>query len=366
MQIILNLKDGFTFDEANLKTHIDLIEEKAHPYVYDCDVPDVEYIETNLVSMDSIVWASSSDEDESSRIQLPRLANNVKAPAIREDIMTFGFSLANVPILLERLNDGRYLILDGRTRLQTLKEIGVTNIIAGIFEPMSKKDRLIFGVKMNNINKPFGEASFPDIKNAMLTLAKDGHITGDLDSEIVDSVLENLSAMSHKLLPQQQNLIINEVIETKTGVERLRSFPDGKGAKDTLIGMGIVDTPITKNYTISTYIEKTASAIKRKVFMHKDDDVSDVHFYVQGGVLDAKDPVNAWKKGPESFKDRFDDWVADFARAYLRIDINSVSFKNYQSEHSIDDLPQVKIVGAIPQVKSLSNEIPMDKIFKYK
>ena len=66
------------------------------------------------------------------------------------------------------------------------------------------------------------------------------------------------------------------------------------------------------------------------------------------------------------FKDRFDDWVADFARAYLRIDINSVSFKNYQSEHSIDDLPQVKIVGAIPQVKSLSNTIPMDKIFKYK
>ena len=100
--------------------------------------------------------------------------------------------------------------------------------------------------------------------------------------------------------------------------------------------------------------------------MHKDDGVSDVHFYVQGGVLDAKDPVNAWEKGPKSFKERFDNWVAEFARAYLRIDINSDSFKEYQSKYSINDLPQVKIVGAIPQVKSLSNEIPMDKIFKYK
>ncbi len=369
MLTTITIKDGFTFNETHLKTHNKLIEKKAHPYVYDCDIPKVTYIDTILIDIKDVIF------DSVNRIQKPRLVNNVKQPAIKKDIEDFGFSLSNTPILVEKLSNGKYELLDGRTRFDILKGLGVTNIIAGTFEPMSTSDRLLFGVKMNNINKPFGEASFPDIKNALLNLVESGKIDGKTRTEIVESTQKYLNAMSHKLLPQQISLAINEVVDKKTGsAEEVKSFPEGKGADDALTQMGIVDTPFIKNFTVSTYIEKTLSAIIRKVEDPKNKDAIELHFFAHGSVLDANDPATAWLKGPKKLKDNLDNWVARLCKAYLRIDITKEHFKDYQSKYSVEDGPVAKVIGAIPMVKSLEKPlmgssqepIPMDKIYKFK
>ena len=83
-----------------------------------------------------------------------------------------------------------------------------------------------------------------------------------------------------------------------------------------------------------------------------DKTVTEIRFIMQIGVPNARDPEGTWIKDAAGFKKRF----TSFENKISDIRFNGVR---------IDD-SRIKIYGAIPQVRSLADKYPMDRIYVYK
>lgn len=334
-EIYVNLKKVNIFTKEHLETLINLRVLSAHPHIYGTKTPKgVKYIETIIINTSEI------DDNNKEFAQLARVGMNPEFKSISNDIKENGYSLAELPIAVQKQKNGIYVIVEGRTRYKELIKLGVKNIIADVFQEMSLADALRFALSYNNNKKPFGKASFVDIKKGILQLIRYGEIS--TKSEIQDEV-ENLTT---KLTASQISEIVFAGLSLATGEEQVKSFPDGRGSKEWLTSRGYVDSRERVYVPMSNYKEKSHAVMITNEKKY-DDEVTEILYVVHGGSLNYMDFVNDWKNNVKDFKKNFDKYEKDVL-SLGRFD------KLSKSRHIIH--------GCIPMVKELEDKYPMDKI----
>ena len=377
-EVVINLNpDNVTkFTDANLATYDRLRVKEAYPRIFGTQSPPyLKYVGPKLVNVSDIELDNVQFE------QTVRANINPKTPNVRDDIRFNGFNLAELGVFLVRLKNGKYLIMEGRSRSKLLREdFGITNVIADVFDVVDNDNKvgtveamantIRFAIFMNSSKKPFGEASYEDIRNVIMWLIENGAIAKQPDTSAGRTALTNaityeLDFLSGgKLKPSQYDLIILDARDKALGYKSVISFPGGQDvedhlnkllgaervAKDLANGIKYVPVAIFDEKMYPRMITETAKAPKS---------IKEIRFVMYMGVPKASDPEGSWLKdsGPgvgkhAGFKKRFDT----FEEQILEIRFNGVRV----------DTSRIKIYGAIPQVRSLDKKYPMNRVYVYK
>ena len=370
-EVVINLNpDNVTkFTDANLATYDRLRVKEAYPRIFGTQSPTyLKYVGPKLVNVSDIELDNVQFE------QTVRANINPKTPNVRDDIRFNGFNLAELGVFLVRLKNGKYLIMEGRSRSKLLREdFGITNVIADVFDVVDNDNKvgtveamantIRFAIFMNSSKKPFGEASYEDIRNVIMWLIENGAIAKQPDTSAGRTALTNaityeLDFLSGgKLKPSQYDLIILAARDKALGYKSVISFPGGQDvedhlnkllgaervAKDLANGIKYVPVAIFDEKMYPRMITETAKASKS---------IKEIRFVMYMGVPSASDPEGSWLKDGAGFKKRFDTFEEQIAE----IRFNGVRV----------DTSRIKIWGAIPQVRSLDKKYTMNRVYVYK
>lgn len=339
-------KDSVTrFDEKARETLILLRSLDAYPRIYGSLSP-LTYSHTQLVDLKDI------DLDNEYFNQLVRAGVNPKGKNISEDLKENGYSLTELPIMVMKRGD-KYFPIDGRTRMNYLIGMGMTNFIVDIFEEADTAALVIFAVYLNNYKKEFGTASYHDLQKAIMTLVDINAIPFEEGSmgvtRMTDKIRDSLSIMSSKLTANQTNDLIHNALEKLIGVRQVISFPQGNGVQTWLDDYGY------KNNAEIMYVPFSTSFIGKlhTTMVHKVKDNQSIgEFRMVGyiGVLDAENPAGHWKKN------------LDFKKNLIKFE-NDLSSLRFGEKKRLS--PKIKVHGLIPQVKELEDKYPMDKLYLF-
>ena len=360
-EVVLNINpDNVTkFTKENLATYDRLRVKEAYPRIFGTQSPSyLKYVGPKLVNVSDIELDNVQFE------QTVRANINPKSPDVRDDIRFNGFNLAELGLFLVRLQNGKYLIMEGRSRGKLLREdFDMTNVIADVFDVEDMANIVRFALFMNSSKKPFGEASYEDIRNVIMWLIDNGAIAKQPDTiegrtALTDAITYELDFLSGgKLKPAQYDLIILAARDKALGYKSVISFPGGNGVEDYLNdllgaeriaedlanGIKYVPVAIFDEKMYPRMITETAKAPKS---------IKEIRFVMYMGVPQASDPEGSWLKHGAGFKKRFDTFEEQIAE----IRFNGVRV----------DTTRIKIWGSVPQVRSLDKKYPMNRVYVYK
>jgi hypothetical protein len=342
-EVAVNVNIIKTFTDNHVQILDELRSKSAHPRIYGSLAPKgIKYIHTKRVPIDII------DSDNPDFVQTARVGVNPKLGSIEGDIRANGWSLTELPIMVMEKGDGTYVILEGRTRYFILMAMGMTNIIVDVFKNTSKANALRFAVAQNDQKKPYGAASFKDVKRAVLDLMQYGEIPRDAPN-FADLVLEEIRNMSTKLRPNEVNEIINDAENARYGELRVRSFPQGRGADKWIRDHNCMDSTSYMYQAVGTFEEKVIRSIIRKANSGEiPESIKEYRLVIHGGTLDSKDPAEAWIAHVLGFKNKFETFLTQISNQFF----NGAPI----------DMGRIKIYGCIPMVKALEEDYPMDEI----
>ena len=360
-EVVLNINpDNVTkFTKENLATYDRLRVKEAYPRIFGTQAPPyLKYVRPALVNVSDIETNNVMFE------QTVRANINPKGSDVRDDIRYNGFNLAELGIFLVRLKNGKYLTMEGRSRSKLLREdFGITNVIADVFDVEDMANIVRFALFMNSSKKPFGEASYEDIRNVIMWLIETGAIakqpdTVDGRAALKDAITVELDFISGgKLKPAQYDLVIHAAVDKALGYKSVISFPNGKGvedylnellgaeriAKDLAEGIKYVPVAIFDEKMYPRMITETAKAPKS---------IKEIRFVMYMGVPSASNPEGSWLEHGVGFKKRFDIFEQKIAEI------------RFNGSHPVTT--RIKIWGSIPQVRSLDNKYPMNQVYVYK
>ena len=372
-EVILDLtpNEMREFSEENCETYIRLRVKEAYPNIFGSLKPK------NKDGSDWLIWDSANlvnisdiNEDNVNYEQKPRATINSKIQQLREDIRLNGFNLAHLGIMLTKAKNGKYNILEGRTRLKILQEMGMTTIIADIFQHMDEDNVLRFGVHINASKVIHGEASYWDIRKAIMTLIlrKEIKFENENKTKLFEDISDELKYISGgKLTTNNYDLIIHEAMDTCIGTDgnnpSVISFPRGDKAQETM--EKIIGEQQLKEDRKNGIKYVAVAAFTDKLYRRMLTEVSKaeawvkhIRFVIQIGVPKASNPEKDWIDGGAGFKEGFDEYEKS---------LSSIRFNNSQPVDTMQENQiTVKIYGAIPQVRSLSNKYPMDRLYIYR
>ena len=359
-KVVLDLTPDKTteFTRENLETY-DLIRVRAaHPRVFGSQSPKW------LISTGAyLVDVSDIDLDNVIFEQVARVNVSPVWQVLKEDIIKNGFNLAELGIMVMRLENGKYIVMEGRSRLKILQEMGMTNIVAEVFRETTIANMVRFALFMNSTKKPYGEASVQDITKGINYLIENGVIKKEPNtvqgrSALAIAVSTELTYMSGgKLTNNAFDTIVHNAISKLTGVKNVISFPKGEGSQaylNNLIGAEQLKEDLENGIIYvarANFTEKIYSGMI-KALEKSAPDVKQIRFIIQIGVPKAVDPENDWIKNGAGFKKQFDIFEKK---------ISKIRFHNVEVNDS-----RVCIYGCIPQVRSLDHKYPMNRLYIYR
>ena len=359
-KVVLDLTPDKTteFTRENLETY-DLIRVRAaHPRVFGSQSPKW------LISTGAyLVDVSDIDLDNVIFEQVARVNVSPVWQVLKEDIIKNGFNLAELGIMVMRLENGKYIVMEGRSRLKILQEMGMTNIVAEVFRETTIANMVRFALFMNSTKKPYGEASVQDITKGINYLIENGVIKKEPNtvqgrSALAIAVSTELTYMSGgKLTNNAFDTIVHNAISKLTGVKNVISFPKGEGSQaylNNLIGAEQLKEDLENGIIYvarANFTEKIYSGMI-KALEKSDPDVKQIRFIIQIGVPKAVDPENDWIKNGAGFKKQFDIFEKK---------ISKIRFHNVEVNDS-----RVCIYGCIPQVRSLDHKYTMNRLYIYR
>ena len=339
------------------------LPQSNFPWIFEND--SIIYKGRKIVNIEDVVTDS---ELERYTAQAPRTGANPQYSAIRNDIKANGYSLTELPIAVRLIKDEdgtvRYVILDGRTRLEILEGEGIKTIVVDVFEIKKNGDADRTSLIYNRYRKPYGEGSTTDIEQCILRLDAIGELglkfklknlmvkdpvklkaRMDEAGAIIEKEANALS--NNKLKPDQVAQIhanvINSFCTDKTIL--IRKFNNGGSLKEFCDKMGHSTNGRVKVVTFSG-TELAVGKLAESVFLQREwleeDPKRVLHIITYCGKPNPTDPEGSWEKATVgTFKTRweeFSEWCG------------------------IANNPQVILLGAIPQIRSLNESYPMHKI----
>ena len=364
---ISKLKENNGFIYADKAAMDQALPKSNFPWIFENE--NIEYIDRKIIKIEDI---DDGSELERFTAQAPRTGANPQYSAIRNDIIGSGYSLTELPPAVRLITDKdgtkRYVILDGRTRLEILENEEIENAVVDIFEMESDGTAIRIAQIYNRYHKPYGEGSTTDIEQCILQLdeinelglgfklknlwIKDPVKLKDrMDAAGVIIEREANALSNNKLKPDQVSKIHANVLNSfhtdKTIL--IRKFNNGGSLKKYCEGLGHLNNGRHKIVTFSgteLAVGKLGEAVFNQREWLAEDPNREVHIILYCGKPNPTDPEGSWQKATVgTFKTRWEEFSE-----WCGITMNT----------------QVKLLGAIPQIRSLDDDYPMDKIHYFK
>ena len=340
------------------------LPQSNFPWIFENE--NIKYKGRKIVNVEDV---ATDSELERYTAQAPRTGANPQYSAIRNDIKANGYSLTELPIAVRVIEDedgtDHYVILDGRTRLEILEGEGVTTIVVDVFEIDKDGDADRTSLIYNRYRKPYGEGSTTDIEQCILRLDAIGQLglkfklknllvkdpvklKERMDEAGVMIEKEANALSNNKLKPDQVAQIHANVINSfrtdKTIL--IRKFNNGGSLKEFCDKMGYPSNDRRKVITFSgteLAVGKLAEAIFNQREWLEEDENRVIYIILYCGKPNPTDPEGSWEKATVgTFMNKWEEfskWCGNIANN-----------------------PQIKLLGAIPQIRSLNSKYPMDKI----
>ena len=373
IQTVVQLHEKIKFTQNNLDVHLKAFDPEIWFDYLKPPIKGINYINTTLVNVSDIVFSKAKRENE------PRAKSNKKYTEIHTDINHNGFDLKKEPIQLVELSAGekiklgydltdvKYKINNGRTRYTILTEkYNVQNVVAAVYSPMSDNSFRRFGLRNNQINKPFGQAIFEDVQHVANQCISE--LNGDTREEILESLDEFLSETlsSEKLTKGQLRILKNNIIAKRLNQEPPIHHHNGQGVEERAKELGIVDSAgiINKHITNDSHaiykmIERIIADAEGK-YAH----IKDIFIWVHWGSGNETNPENDFLTNVLTIRNKFEKESTNFMSTMLNIDLLSEdALKELSSvSRKIPNRrgPKITIKGCFPMIPSLDYEFPMD------
>ena len=257
LEVFVDVHSITSFTEEHLELVNKFIPPESRPQLYSSHYlprgvnhhPPRQLID--IKSLENDLHGAIKDQG----MQTARQSSNPQEGAIRSDIDMNGFSLAEDPIAVRRYrknNKGNwiYSVIEGRTRLKYLSELGITNCIADVYEIEHDADYIRISQILNNQKKPFGAGKPADFKHTLRQLLHinaidfgdiklDENLSDDDRTKVATILGEELDIISvKKVTDKTRATIINDVIQEESGVEWVRQFKDEDAVKSWLESNG--------------------------------------------------------------------------------------------------------------------------------
>ena len=363
------------FNESDVKAMNLAVPNGNYPWLF--ENPNIIYVDRMVIDI-----ADYDDDSELERwtSQKPRVGPNTQYSAIRADIVGSGYSLHELPPAVRRIKTDHgyvYPAIDGRTRAEILESEGVKQIIVDVFDIDDECEFIRLSQLYNRWHKPYGEGSTADIESTIRMLEDNGAFkwswSGGLKNmycksneklrnrmKVVGEVLteECINLSNNKLTENQISQIISKVQNDfhTDGKKMVRKFNNGGKIKTFLQKEFKIycktDTieviPFSGSPGLIAGVLETI--LSRREWLSQIPD-RQLHFVFYSGKPNPVDLEGSWKRATiEDMKSRWDD-----LHSYI-------SYDHF-------DKGQVRLLGAIPQIRSLDkghdapDSIPMDRLF---
>ena len=336
---------------------------------------DFPYIGDDIVPIGEIKFGGSdaSAGNSIANYQSVRSANNPKLKEIRNSIEQHGYDLKAIPIAVYEYKDKdgvHYELLDGRTRYHILKEFGVNNIIVDKFNIPDKDQRLIFGSQCNTSTLETGISTKEDhlnvIRNlinmdsiivqlpfAIKNIAKKGKVNIDSRRKQIADVLD--AALNHitlnNITSSDRDWVTNTIIEEEQKDPLVLNFKNGNGINDHIqVKLGINLKDVYRSYVVTGVGAegKTGGLFQIVLDRLKANPTFPVDVILYCGSPGNKNPEEKWLRATQKFIGEFDQYVEDVCQ--------------YMFNGNKMDGSKIRFLGAVPQLQSLSDKFPMNRL----
>ena len=333
--------------------------------LYDVDIlqarmGNVEYLDRVLINISDIAVQSRHGEDSFVNMQIARQSGNPQQSNINTDILEGGWDLSEYPIAVRvrYLNNGKAVIeiLEGRTRLITLRSKNVENIIADRYLIEDDADAIRAAQIFNTQKKEHGQVKPADIRHSMRLLLEMDAI--DLDGVVIDKKMTNEDRQKTskilmaeverisigKLKNQDKDRMVTDLIEETSGVEWSRGFATPSDVLKLLDSWGCKNTNDIEYYPATP--ESAAMVFSSVITILTKADYSPQRQYRIVNYVSAL-KADALEK---SWEDRTFTIKAAYDKKEKELLQNFFGYSNFKVPSNI------QLFGAIPQVKSLHKD----------
>lgn len=328
-----NLPDGITFDDRKL-VDVDIILDSTALF----EELDNKFGSNNYQHTQSAAFRAAGRGE--------------KADDVDSSLIDFGFELSHIPISLVRTKDGKYYILDGRTRLAFLISKGFKNIIADVYDLESWAGYFKLGLSRNRPDRARSPMTKSDIISNCLYNVRQGWLNQNDTSAIRQYVIEVTDGNIKK---NTLDKIIQAVMKGKGHTSQVISFDETKATK-WLNTYGYISNEngngIYYKAVPASAWSKALSSVCAEVLEIEETGLPfrEMRVVIHTGTLDSSDPAQSWMDRIDSFRTGWNKDVSNIENAHF---INT-------KKRSV-----VKVFGAIPAVVDLKEKYVMDKLVMF-
>lgn len=360
------------FIEADVAAMDQALPKSNFPWLFDNE--NITFLKRKIVNIKDINDGSALERYTA---QAPRTGANPQYSAINSDIKENGYSLTELPPAVRVVkgeNDSDTLIsLDGRTRLEILENYGVETVIVDMFV-MDNAHAIRTAQVYNRYHKPFGEGTTIDIEQCILQLEEVGEMEKLLGFKLRNLWVKNAAKLkermdkagelikkeatalsNNKLADDQLAQIYANVLNNFAHTDKtvlIRKFNNGGRVKQVLEDSFNLPSTATNEVLPFSGSELAVGKLLESIWKRKEwldanaNHTLDIVLYC--GKPNPVDPEGSWKKAT----------VGAFKMEWDQIE----SYFDYSHKD------QVRLLGAIPQIRSLSIKqddeecYPMDEI----
>ena len=261
-----------------------------------------------------------------------------------ESLRIKGFVLSHVPMSVCLLPDGNYHLMNGRTRTEELIRNNFTNLIVDVYESDDYMSFLKFAVFSNPPEDPHSAQTMRDV----IELGIDSIGSGRLKPKDVYDFVDVVTSSSYS--PSKVGEIVNSIIagESSTSLSlnstEAAEWLNINGYRDNMNGNGIYYCVVSYESPASSI---TSVAKQLKSLITNGNKVKEYRLVINPGTLKGGTIEKSWKGRIDRFRDGYISNLDSVRELYF----GGTEIKN-----------TIKLYGAIPTVKALAQEYPLDKL----
>ena len=272
------------------------------------------------------------------------------ADDVQASLKEYGFEFSHTPIAVAKIH-GKYLIIDGRTRLWALKNAGFENIIYDLYEIDEWEIYYRECLRRNPRPRPSSPMTKADVINNCNYAIQNGWLKRDWDEIIqyVDEVTDKsfkpdvCKKIAHNVLfgVGYSALVLSLRKDSANGWLKQNGYVDNAN------GNGIY----YEVFASSAYSKAVAGAAGRMAELEGEGkNVKELRIVIHTGTLEGSNPIISWEDAVDSFRQ---GWQTDLHN------IGKYFF------NTTDTFSRIKLYGVIPAVQQLAELYPMDKLVMF-
>ena len=340
MSVIIPLSKHYSFTEDDLKISKHFLDthKLSYPHLYEADLynKSFKFIKRDLIDADAI-----SFYDGTGNLQTVRKSSlNPEYDELKIDLQEFGYRPYCPPIAIRKTSDGKYVILNGRTRDKILRESKVKNRIVDIYE-CDDATALKFGIASNNEQPPAGLATSFDIINA----AKISIRNDWLDNNYDDVYAWVSEACGTRFVEGKRREMVNQIVNHVIAEENDQTIVAWANSSEPEAWMKVNNYIDTNGRVPIRYVVTSFSVPQKAIFraceaaMENPD--AEIRMVIHTGNLTAADVVKCYVKRVLNFKK---EW---------HLKISQVSHGLFGGKSP--SFNRIKLYGCIPALSELSD-----------